>query len=130
MLGCDLEWNAAAFAVSQLNLAATMAGSIGGNIGLQMRSELHVPEDWRDELEHAVDTLSKGGRLDPLSHGTYATSLNATLCTSSASCLRFVWSVARTQSMLSLSSCGMSGQPNQASDPAPNTEVHGRTHYV
>src|SRR6202047_3913399 len=52
-------------------------------------------------------------------HGTYGTSLKATFWASSASCFRFVGSVARTQSVMSFSSCGMSGQPNQAFGPAP-----------
>src|SRR5260370_2520510 len=54
-------------------------------------------------------------------HGTYVTSLRATFWTSSASCFLFVSSVARTHSVTSFSSCGTSGQPNQARGPAPDT---------
>src|SRR5713101_5514854 len=54
-------------------------------------------------------------------HGTYVTSLRVTFWISSASRFRFVWSVSCTQSVTSFSSCGTSGQPNQARGPAPDT---------
>src|SRR5262249_14561522 len=53
-------------------------------------------------------------------HGTYGTSVKASFWISSASCLRLVSSLVRTQSLTSLSSCGISGQPNQAFGPAPD----------